>query len=373
MSRQAKTKDTKNTQPPHTTAHQPETNTEAPVPWGWVVPTGTGITFAGSTTNAQKDLLYDHRLAPVQRQQLAARMGRLQGNQHLQQLVQVSPDLPFSASAQSQSPATVVQRDPPTGTVETSEGTEEIEGAEITSTGNIQDRLDLNHGSINSQIQSFVDESIGDVRDGLQTAASSFQLWYADRPRKPNTAEFVMDVAAGVISVISAAYPPAGIAAAVAGGLLSLAKNPIKDALDPNAAPDAQVRRLSQNVLRVGETMESRFRGFGEQLYRRNEQVWNNVGIALTMNPPAPQIAREELYQGAGLPQPDQPYAQQILSRMIYSFTDWEQRQELRGSRFFISAESVEYSLFTEQFRARLRRQAGEEATRRLGAQPEEQ
>lgn len=270
-------------------------------------------------------------------------------------------------------PVGLIQRVPPTGTVETSEGTEEIEGMEITSSAaSIQDRLATNEDNINDRIQTWTEQGVGDLRDGIQDAANSFKLWYDARPRKPNTAEYVLAIAGAAVSVIGAAFPPAGVAAAVVGGLISASSTPIKEALDPNADPDAQARQLQQNMIRVSTRIDQAFNNFGPNLKRRQLDTWNDIGIAITMDPPLPSMARETLVSSAGVPAINQPYGERILSRMIYQFMDWEARHNLQSSRFFISAESVEYSLFTEQARRRFRRAAASEASRRLGAGREE-
>ena len=271
-----------------------------------------------------------------------------------------------------QAPAGAIQRlpdDGPTGTIETAEGVEEIEGEVITapSAESINERLATQEGNINVQIQSWVEDGVGDLRDGIQDAANSFKIWYDGRPRKPNTAAFAMEVAKSALSVISAVYPPASVAVAVVGGLLSVAGSPITQALDPNAEPDAQARQIQQNMISLSVQMDRAFANFGPRLKRENPDLWNDIGIAITMDPPVLGIAQSELYSRAGVPRPNQPYGERILARMIYTYTDWERQWELRRSTFFISSESVEYALFTEQVRRRLRAGAEAEARRRLG------
>ncbi|MBD3275191.1 MAG: DUF4157 domain-containing protein [Candidatus Marinimicrobia bacterium] len=273
---------------------------------------------------------------------------------------QISPD-----------PGSVIHRqeENPTGTVLTSEGEQEIEGMTVTAPSHesINQRLAQNEGNINVQIDSWVDESIGDVKDGIQSAGASFKLWHQQRERKPNSAEFVFDVVSAAVGVIGAAYPPAGVAAAVVAGLLSVSKGPVSQSLDPNAEPDAMAQRIEQNMLRLGEAIEQRFNNFGATLKVKNPEVWNSIGVAITMDPPVLQIAREKLYEDAGLPRPNEPYAERILSQMIYAYLDWEQQHELESSTFFVSSESVEYAFFTENVRKQLREQARQEAQSRLG------
>jgi hypothetical protein len=271
-----------------------------------------------------------------------------------------------------QAPAGAIQclpDDGPVGTLETSEGVEEIEGEVVTapSSGSINERLATQEGNINVQIQSWVEDGVGDLRDGIQDAANSFNIWYGGRPRKPNTASFAMEVAKGALSVISAVYPPASIAVAIVSGLLSVAGSPITQALDPNAEPDAQARQIQQNMIRLSVQMDGAFANFGPRLKRENSDLWNDIGIAITMDPPVLGIAQSELFTRAGVPRPNQPYGERILARMIYTYTDWERQLELRRSTFFISAESVEYAMFTEGVRRRLRTGAEAEARRRLG------
>jgi hypothetical protein len=261
------------------------------------------------------------------------------------------------------------QEENPSGTVLTSEGEQEIEGMTVTAPSHesINQRLAVNEGNINVQIDSWVDESIGDVKDGIQSAGASFKLWYQQRERRPNSAEFVFDVASAAVSVIGAAYPPASVASAVIGGLLSVTKGPVSQSLDPNAEPDAMAQRIEQNMLRLGEAIEQQFNNFGTTLKEQNPEIWNSIGVAITMDPPVLQIARETLYEDAGLPRPNEPYAERILSQMIYAYLDWEQQYELESSTFFVSSESVEYAFFTENVRERLREQARQEAQSRLG------
>lgn len=265
--------------------------------------------------------------------------------------------------------ATPIQRQP-MGTVETSEGVEEIEGDVINAPSgeSIRERLAAQAGNINVNIQSWVEDGVGDLHDGIQDAANSFLNWYQGRPRKPNNAQFVTNLATAVVGVIGAAFPPAGIAAAVIGGLLTVAGGPISEALDPNAEPDDQARRLQQNMIRTGVQLELKFANFGPRLQRDAPEVWNSIGTASTMTPPLLDIAQEELYSKGGIPKPNQPYAEQLLSKMIYEYNDWEAMAKVRGSTFFISPESVEYALFTEDVRERMRREAAAESRRRLGA-----
>ncbi len=260
----------------------------------------------------------------------------------------------------------VIQRDAPTGTVTTSEGEEQIEGSVVTSSAeSIQDWLVSHEAEVNDRIAGWVDESIGDVRDGIQDAALSFQNWYAGRPRRPNSAGFVVDVVTAALGIVGAAFPPAGIATAIVGGLLSASKDAISGALDPNQAPDAQVRAITQGFIRLSSTMDRRFANFGRHLKTQNENVWSDIALAIRNH--LPDIARATLHRQGGVPRPNQPYAQRILSAMIYAYLDWEQRYNLHQSRFLISSESVEYALFTEQVQARMRRQAAQESQRRLG------
>ncbi len=260
----------------------------------------------------------------------------------------------------------VIQRDVPTGTVTTSEGEQPIEGSVITSSAeSIQDWLVAHEGEVNNQIAGWVDESIGDVRDGIQDAATSFQNWYAGRERRPNSAGFAVDVVNAALGIVGAAFPPAGVATAVIGGLLSASKDSISGALDPNQAPDAQVRAITQGFIRLSSTMDRRFANFGRHLKTQNANVWSDIALAIKNH--LPDIARDTLHRQGGVPRPNQPYAQRILSAMIYAYLDWEQRYNLRQSHFFISSESVEYALFTEQVQARMRRQAAQESQRRLG------
>ena len=269
----------------------------------------------------------------------------------------------------SNSGSVIYREENPTGTVLTSEGEQEIEGMTVTAPSHesINQRLAVNEGNINVQIDSWVDESIGDVKDGIQSAGASFNLWYQQRERRPNSAEFVFDVASAAVSVIGAVYPPASLASAVIGGLLSVTKGPVSQSLDPNAEPDAMAQRIQQNMLRLGESIESRFNNFGSTLKEQAPDLWNSIGVAITMDPPVLQIARDTLYEEAGLPRPNEPYAERILSQMIYAYLDWEQRYELESSTFFVSSESIEYAFFTEDFRERLREEARQEAQSRLG------
>ncbi len=260
----------------------------------------------------------------------------------------------------------VVQRAAPTGTVSTPEGEVSIEGSEITSSANeIQDWLASHEAEVNDRIDGWVDESIGDVRDGIQDAALSFQNWYAGRERKPNSAAFAVDVVNAALAIVSAAYPPAGLAVAIVGGLLSASKDTIAGALNPNQAPDAQVRLITQNFIRLSSNIDRRFAHFGRYMKTRNENAWSDIALALKNH--LPDIARSELHRQGGVPRPNQPYAQRILSAMIYAYLDWEQRYNLQQSRFSISSESVEYALFTEQVRARMHRQAAQASERSLG------
>lgn len=282
-------------------------------------------------------------------------------------------DFSIIPSHTKSAPFGLIQRDGPTGTVETSEGTEEIEGTEVTSSAtSIQERLDNNESDINEWILDKTNDGVGALSDGIQIASRSFMNWYEGRPDRPNSAGFILSVAAAAIGIIGAAFPPAGLAMAIAGALVGIASDPIKNALDPNSEPDDQARQLEQNMLRIANRLPPTFAGFGPRLRADRADVWNDIGIAFTMDPPLYSIARETLESSAGVPQVDQPHGERILSEMIYTYTDWEARHELEESTFFISSGSVEYALFTEQARRRFREAATREAGRRLGAPEEE-
>jgi hypothetical protein len=258
----------------------------------------------------------------------------------------------------------------PRGTVQTSRGVEEIEGSTITSSARaIRDRLATQEGNINIQIQSWTEDGVGDLRDGIQDAAISFRNWYASRARRPNTAAFISNLVWAVGGALSAVFPPASVAATVAGvagGAGGVAAT-ILGRNDPNAEPDAQVRQVEQDMIRFSSTMDRRFDNFGTRLKAANPDIWNSIGIAITMDPPLLENAQQILFQQAGVPHPNRPYAEQVLARMIFAYIDWERMWELQQSRFFISTESVEYALYTEDVRRRLQREAEAEAQRRLG------
>jgi hypothetical protein len=256
-----------------------------------------------------------------------------------------------------------------TGTVETSEGITEIEGMVINSPSgeSIRERLVTHESVINNQIQSWVEDGVGDLRDGIQEAGNSFNLWFSSQSSEPNTAEFIFSVASAAVGVIGTIFPPAGLASAIIGGIISVVGGPISRQLDPNAEPQDQARQLQQNMISLSGIIDRAFDDYGVQLKANNEDQWSNIGIAITMDPPCIDCALEELH-ATGVPRINENYGERILSDMIYTYLDWKQNHELQNSTFFISSESIEYSLFTEDFRRRLRSRADREASERLGS-----
>lgn len=257
------------------------------------------------------------------------------------------------------------------GSIETSQGIEEIEGDDITgaSAQAIHERLDANKDSVNDRIQEWTKQSVNDLRNGLQDAAISFQNWYQSRSRKPNTAAFVMDVASAALSAIKIFLLPESTALSVLDVVVGLSKSDISRLFEPNAVPDAQVLQIQQGMIHFSSLVGVAFENFGGRLKKENPDIWNSIGVAITSAPPLLEIAKEELYGRAGLFRPGQPYGEQILASMIYAYTDWEKRWVISESTFFISGESIEYALFKEHVQQRLQKEARLAAKQRLGSQ----
>lgn len=204
--------------------------------------------------------------------------------------------------------------------------TEDVENEDVTG-DDLHLRITSAKDNINVKINEWVNDSIGDVRDGMQDAAQAFASWAGNRPEMPNAAGLVMDVLGVVAAVVGAAFPPAGIAMAVAGGILSIAKGPLTDGLDPKKDAAAMADQLKMNMIGASDQLNRDFAKFGERLFRDNRKVWDKIGLALTAaGGGLMKEAQEELYNGAGVPRPKQEYAKPLLKKLIMAYLKWERK-----------------------------------------------
>lgn len=262
----------------------------------------------------------------------------------------------------------MVQRDPPVGTVETSEGVQEIEGEVISSSGSrVRDRLQLGEARINTQIDEWARENFNHVAASLETAAESFENWYAAHSSS-SSSSFVYDVVTAGLGILSAAYPPAGVAAAILGGVLSVARSAgsARDQARRGAQSNAALL-VEQALINKARALRNSSANFGSRMKARggaSERVWSNVGVGLTMNDPNMiPLAKEELYVGARMPSLNQDFTEPALSRMILTYMHWERVSSLESSTFFVSSRDIEWAIMSDEQR---RRRAEQLARRQL-------
>lgn len=252
----------------------------------------------------------------------------------------------------------VVQRDVPMGTVITSEGEQQIEGMEVTSSASdLQMRLLTGEPMINERIDGWVRENVSYVASSLESAAESFENWYTAHASS-SSSSFVYDVVAAGLGILSAAYPPAGLAAAVLGGVLSVTRSAAsaRDAARSRSRGSAAVQ-VEQAMINKAVELRGSWRGFGSRLKARGdagERVWSNVGLALTMNDPnMVPIAREELYTGARLAPLEQDFTRQALTAMILTYNHWERVNSLENTWLFVSSRDIEWAIMSDAERRR--------------------
>ena len=149
----------------------------------------------------------------------------------LTHVVQQSERL-FLEKIPSQQPSSIhnIQRESKvsTGTIETSEGIQDIEGEAITPNAyEFQERLLASQQMINNKIDEWAKENFDHVSNSLKTAAESFENWYQSHARS-NSPDFVFDVVSAGLSILGLAYPPAGLTAAILGSVLSISESASK-------------------------------------------------------------------------------------------------------------------------------------------------
>jgi len=254
----------------------------------------------------------------------------------------------------------------PNGFVETSEGVEEIEGTEIeSSVRSIRERLLIGEQTINNQIDEWARENFNHVASSLDSAAESFENWYQLNATSDSPG-FVFDVLSAGLGILGAAYPPAGLATAILGAVVSITKT-ASDAQDQarrgNQANAAVL--VEQAIINKARSLRNSSSGFGSSLKQEGERVWNNIGLALTMNDPnMVPIAKQELYRGAGLPSLDQDFTEPVLTNMIQTYMHWERTTSLENSTLFVSSQDIEWAILSESQR---HQRAREQAQSQLG------
>lgn len=241
------------------------------------------------------------------------------------------------------------------------EDTVEVAPTEIESSAQgITERVEAREENINEQIQTWVEQGVGDLRDGIGDAVDLFNAWYAGRPRASSSAAFWSNVGNGLVAamlgVLGVALGPAGVAVAVGlaigSAIINAAGSQFKDSLTSavDMAPDAAAADVRQRAIALGTRIDSGFDDFGQTLRQESEDLWWNIAIDLTQEPPAVAFARETLYTEAGVPRRNLPYAETMLSRMIFDYLAWEARVTL--SEAFGRPES-EVEIAEEQIRRR--------------------
>lgn len=247
-----------------------------------------------------------------------------------------------------------VQRD--TGTVETSEGIEEIEGMTITSSAEeVRARLLAEQAVINSTIDGWVRENFDFVATSMRTAAESFENWYSAHSASDNST-FVFDVISGGLGILSAAYPPAGLAAAILGAVVNIAKTARDSQNAANSMSQGSAAVIvEQSMINKSEQLRNSSVGFAERLKSRNETIWNNAGVGITLHDPSVAlIAKAEFYAAVGIEPPSANLTQIALSNMIHAYTNWERGNSLRDSVLFVSSEDLEWAFQDESQRRRI-------------------
>lgn len=252
------------------------------------------------------------------------------------------------ATKVASSETNVIQRE--NGTVETSEGVEEIEGMQVTSSAeDIRLRLLTEQSVINETINRWVRENFDFVATSMRTAAESFENWYGTHSSSNDTT-FVFDVISGGLGILSAAYPPAGIAAAILGAVVNIAKT-ARDS--QNAANNIErgtaATVVEQSMINKSEELRNSSIGFAERLKARNENIWNNAGVGITMNDRGVEaFAKQEFYREVGITPVNADLTRRALTDMIHAYTNWERGNSLRSSVFFVSSRDLEWAFQSE-------------------------
>jgi hypothetical protein len=250
------------------------------------------------------------------------------------------------------------------GTVETSEGIEEIEGLEVTSSADdIRMRLLTSQPLINETINRWIRENFDFVADSMETAAESFENWYSLHSSSNNTT-FVFDVISGGLGILAAAYPPAGIAAAILGAVVNIAKTARDSQATANNITQGNAATVvEQSMVNKAHRLRNSSIGFAEQLKTRNENIWNNAGVGITMNDRNVEVfAKQQFYAELGIAPINRNLARRALTDMIHAYTNWERGNSLRSSIMFVSAADLEWAFQSEgQRRGRAARRAEEQ------------
>ncbi|MFQ5380963.1 MAG: hypothetical protein ACE5EF_04980 [Dehalococcoidia bacterium] len=251
----------------------------------------------------------------------------------------------------------------------TSRGAEPIRGTTVTSSATaIQDQLVANASKIDNQINQWALNRANYVGSQLIIAANSFKNWYDAHPKKSSSAGFVVDVLGAGLGILTAAFPPAGIAgsllAAGAAGVLSVGKDSIVGAMDPKAAAAKKAGYVEQQMLNRANALQTALLGFAGKLKKKDGKLWNDIGIALNNN--LYRVAEEELETRAGLPslRVKEKYAEKALAEMILKYLSWEHTKSLKDTWLFVDADDLEWAFISP---AQRRRRARASAAAQLG------
>ncbi|OIO71899.1 MAG: hypothetical protein AUJ57_06555 [Zetaproteobacteria bacterium CG1_02_53_45] len=260
--------------------------------------------------------------------------------------------------------ASTIQRDDPM----------EFEPKVIVGGKALDERLEAHAEEIKDRIQGWVEDGIGDFRDGIQDAVTSFELWYGDRDKETQSSAFVGNLVWAVLGAVGACIiaPEYALVAALFGlaaGASGVAAT-ISGEIDPNANTDKQVSQLRQQFIKWAASVDRNFDGFSDLLRAEDPPLWRIIGFYLTEEPPLLSNAQEALYDKAGVPRPNQNLGETILSEMIYTFLDWERNELVNNSWTAGSPESIRYAMWKETVRKEFRQEASKEAERRLGDVP---
>jgi hypothetical protein len=191
---------------------------------------------------------------------------------------------------------------------------------------------------INDRIRTWTELGVGDLRDGIQEGVGSFERWHKARRKKPNAASFVMTLAQSLVGIIGvavgAAVPGAivPVVTALITGVTREARRCLAQEYNPNADPEEEVRKLAQNATSFSSWIDRYYDGWGAKLEEHAPAVWDEIQEYVV----AEEIdqALEILHSQGGVPRMNEPYANDILNRLISDYLVWELKWNLDWERY---------------------------------------
>ena len=236
------------------------------------------------------------------------------------------------------------------------------------SAGDVVARVNAQRDNINGQIQTMVDAGIMPLIVGTNTAAHSFENWWTAQSHPTSDTAFWCDVAGAAIAIGLAVVSvlTGGVAAVtIAAALISAESSVFRGEISRGAGSrEAQARaHFSQCALNFGEGIRRGFQTFGDT--HEESDLWWDIAIDLTAEPSETARARETLHAEAGVPRPDRPYAELMLTGMINGYLAYQARRRL-GEAIARPPGEVEIS---EEAEEAIARRAASEAQRQLGVE----